>query len=240
MLFSILANVSIAQPQPLVEPPFWWTGMKTDELQLMAHGEGIARTYPRLLYPGVQMVKVSKAESMDYLFIDLEIHDEALPGKFTIDFLGDENILYSFDYELRERKKGSSGRTGFGPEDVIYLIMPDRFSNGDESNDNLPGMLEKADRNNPDGRHGGDIKGILDNLDYISDMGYTAVWLNPVLENNNPKYSYHGYAITDFYSLDPRIGTNAEYAGFVEKCHNNGLKVIMDMVFNHCGMGHWW
>ena len=118
--------------------------------------------------------------------------------------------------------------------------MPDRFSNGDPANENVRGMLEKADRNNPDGRHGGDLQGVVDHLDYVRDMGFTAIWLNPVLENNNPEYSYHGYAITNFYKIDPRYGTNEQYRDFVISCHEIGIKVIKDMVFNHCGHRHWW
>ncbi|MCD4665807.1 MAG: cyclomaltodextrinase C-terminal domain-containing protein, partial [Bacteroidales bacterium] len=118
-------------------------------------------------------------------------------------------------------------------------VMPDRFSNGEPANDNMPGMLEKADRSNPDGRHGGDIKGIINNLDYIDNLGVTAVWFNPMVENNNPDYSYHGYAITDFYKIDPRFGTNEDYLNLVNECHSKDLKVIMDMVFNHCSVHNW-
>ncbi|MCK4568981.1 MAG: glycoside hydrolase family 13 protein [Bacteroidales bacterium] len=236
-LFSIFAN---GQKTPLVEPPFWWTGMKVTELQLMVYAEGIAYTAPRLVYPGVHLIKVSKTGNPDYLFLDLQIDQDAGPGIMRIDFDRDEDVRYVYEYELKERISGSAERIGFGPDDVILLVMPDRFSNGDPANDNMPGMLEKADRNNPDGRHGGDIKGVADHLAYIDEMGFTAIWLNPVLENNNPKYSYHGYAITDFYKVDPRFGTNTDYIHFVRDCHELGIRVIMDMVFNHCGYGHWW
>ena len=229
-----------AQPEPKVEPPFWWTGMHVDTLQLMAYGDGIARTAPKLVYPGLRIAAIEKTTNPNYLFIKLVINDTTLPGNFQIDFLGDEKIIFSCNYTLLGRKPGSRDRQGFGPDDVIYLMMPDRFANGDRKNDNMPGMLEQADRSNPDGRHGGDLKGVRDHLGYFVDMGYTALWLNPLLENNNPKYSYHGYAITDFYRLDPRIGSNNEYVDFVDACHAEGIKVIMDMVFNHCGHGHWW
>ncbi len=229
-----------AQETPKVEPPFWWTGMKVTELQLMVHAEGIAYTAPRIVYPGVQLTGVSKTGNPDYLFLDLRIGEDAVPGKFRIDFDRDEDVRYTYEYELNERENLSAERIGFGPEDVILLAMPDRFSNGDPANDDMPGMLEKADRNNRDGRHGGDLKGVSDHLDYIAEMGFTAIWLNPVLENNNPNYSYHGYAITDFYKVDPRFGTNADYVQFIGDCHDLGIRVIMDMVFNHCGHGHWW
>jgi glycosidase len=138
-----------------------------------------------------------------------------------------------------EREEGSAERKGFDKTDVVYLIMPDRFANGDPSNDDMPGMLEKADRNNPDGRHGGDIKGISSHLDYIADLGVSAIWMNPLLENNNPEYSYHGYAITDFYNVDARFGTNEDYVNLVKSSHEKGLKVIMDMVFNHASIYNW-
>lgn len=239
-IIIIISGQAFGQGVPLIEPPFWWTGMMEKEVQLMVHAKRIAFTAPHLVYPGVSIQKVSKTANPDYLFLDILIGDNAQPGSFRIDFDRDEALRYSYTYELKERADGSAQRTGFGRRDVIYLLMPDRFSNGDTANDNVPGMLEKANRNNPDGRHGGDLKGIARNLQYIAGMGFTAVWLNPVLENNNPHYSYHGYAITDFYTIDPRFGTNEEYRKFVEQAHGHGLKVIKDMVFNHCGGGHWW
>ncbi|MEN8224041.1 MAG: glycoside hydrolase family 13 protein [Bacteroidota bacterium] len=240
ILLLLISSYAVAQKTPLIEPPFWWTGMKATELHLLVHAEGIAYTAPRLIYPGVQLINVEKTENPDYLFLELSISEKTMPGTFSIEFDRDENMRYTYEYELKAREDGSAERKGFSPADVIYLIMPDRFANGDADNDDMPGMLEKADRRNPDGRHGGDLKGIAGHLNYIQDMGFTAVWLNPLLENNNPKYSYHGYAITDFYHLDPRIGSNEEYVQFVDDCHKHDVKVIMDMVFNHCGEGHWW
>ena len=239
-LLCFLFLQSFSQPNPRIEPPFWWTGMKVPDLQLLVYADNIASTAPRLVYPGVKLLKVNKTDNPDYLFLDLQISNEARAGVFRIDFQRDEDVSYSYEYELKERSPGSSERQGFGPDDVIVLLMPDRFANGNPDNDDMPGMLEKADRQNPDGRHGGDLKGISDHLGYLNDMGFTAIWINPVLENNNPKYSYHGYAITDFYKLDPRIGTNEEYGKLVADCHKKNMGVIMDMVFNHCGHMHWW
>ena len=239
-LLCFLFLQSFSQLNPRIEPPFWWTGMKVPDLQLLVHADNIASTAPRLVYPGVKLLKVNKTDNPDYLFLDLQISNEARAGVFRIDFQRDEDVRYSYEYELKERSPGSSERQGFGPDDVIVLLMPDRFANGNPDNDDMPGMLEKADRQNPDGRHGGDLKGISDHLGYLNDMGFTAIWINPVLENNNPKYSYHGYAITDFYKLDPRIGTNEEYRQLVADCHKKDIDVIMDMVFNHCGHMHWW
>ncbi|MBV2246680.1 MAG: glycoside hydrolase family 13 protein [Lentimicrobium sp.] len=222
-----------------VEPPSWWTGMQNPSLQLLVYGKDISKTTLTLDYPGVRLIKKSSVENPNYLFLDLEISPEAKPGSFNLVFREGKKKVFEYTYVLNERNRGSASRKGFGAEDVIYLLMPDRFANGNPSNDNMPGMLEAADRSNPSGRHGGDIEGIRQHLDYIKDLGMTAIWLNPVLENNNPAYSYHGYAITDFYKVDPRIGTNAEYLTLVEEAHQKGLKIIKDMIFNHCGINHW-
>jgi glycosidase len=240
LILSLLIPGLSAQDAVKVEPPFWWTGMEVEEVQLMVHADGIAHTAPRIRHRGVELKSVGTTDNPDYLFLNLFISSDAQAGSLRIDFDRDEDIRYSYEFELKEREQGSAERVGFGPEDIILLAMPDRYANGDPDNDNIPGMLEKANRANPDGRHGGDLKGIMENLDYIDEMGFTAIWLNPVLENNNPEYSYHGYAITDFYTVDPRFGSNNDYKKLVDVCHERGIKVIMDMVFNHCGHGHWW
>lgn len=223
-----------------VEPPSWWVGMKSGFLQLLVYGDNIALAEPGISYQGVKILKVHRASNPNYLFIDLQISAQAEAGNVPIVFSVDGKRVAVHHYALYERRPGSAERAGFTPADVIYLLMPDRFSNGDPSNDNIPGMLQEANRTDPNGRHGGDIKGIMDNLDYIRDLGMTAIWPNPLLENNMPAYSYHGYAITDFYNVDPRFGTNDDYMQLVRSCHEKGLKVIMDMVFNHCGTNHWW
>jgi len=223
-----------------VEPPFWWAGMQDSSLQLMVYGNKIAQSNVIADYPGVILRKTIRLENPDYLILDLEITKDARPGNIPLVFEYKREIVFSIDYELKSRYEGSRERQGFGKDDVIYLIMPDRYSNGDKGNDSVAGMLEAARRSDPNGRHGGDIKGISDKLDYIADLGVTAIWLNPVLENNMPAYSYHGYAITDFYCVDPRFGDNDQYKSLVDNCHKKGLKVIMDMVFNHCGSNHWW
>jgi glycosidase len=223
-----------------IEPPFWWTGMKDTTLQLMVHAEGIAGSNVIVDYKGVRTVAVKRVENPNYLILDLSISRVAKPGKMKIVFEYQREVALKLDYELKERAEGSAQRQGFGKRDVIYLLMPDRFSNGDPANDSVPGMLEKADRNNLNGRHGGDIEGIAEQVGYLDDLGVTAVWINPLLENNQPEYSYHGYAITDFYRIDPRFGSNEDYRDLLEECHKHGLKVIMDMVFNHIGNNHWW
>jgi neopullulanase len=223
-----------------IDPPSWWTGMEEKALQLMIYGNQVAESNVIVDYPGVMLKKTTRLSNPNYLVLDLEITGVARPGRMTLLFEYQREILFTIDYELKERNSGSMERTGFGKKDVIYLIMPDRFSNGDTGNDSVPEMLEAANRSNPDGRHGGDLKGIRDRLDYISSLGATAIWLNPVQENNMPEKSYHGYAITDFYKVDPRLGDNESYKALVNECHDKGLKVIMDMVFNHCGGNHFW
>ncbi|MHC1707763.1 MAG: glycoside hydrolase family 13 protein [Bacteroidales bacterium] len=222
-----------------IEPPFWWSGMKSEHIQLMIYGKELTTCQASLDSGGVKVTR-NYHPSENYLFIDLSISPTAKPGKYHIRLDGGPAYQKSLVYELKERRPGSAQRKGLTTADAIYLLMPDRFSNGDPANDNMPGMTEQANRNNPDGRHGGDIKGIVNFLDDINKMGFTALWINPLLENNMPKYSYHGYAITDFYKTDPRLGSNEDYCDMVNQAHKQGLKVIMDMVFNHFGSGHIW
>ncbi len=223
-----------------VDPPFWWTGMKNHHLQLLIHGNHIAETSPVIDYPGVKLDSVVHVQSSNYLFLNLTITETALPGTVNINFLKGKKHVVTLPYQLKPRDKSLGNHKGFDASDIIYLLMPDRFANGDTTNDNVKGMLEKADRKNPDGRHGGDIKGIEQHLDYIAGLGATAVWINPLMENNMPAYSYHGYAMTDFYKVDPRFGSNNDYKKMVREAHKKGLKIIQDMVFNHCGTNYFW
>ncbi len=223
-----------------VEPPFWWRGMKTHSLQILVHTKSLelAAFSVGVDYAGVILKEVKKVENPRYLFLDLEISPSAKAGRIPITFSsGRKRFLYY--YELKDRSSSKDGIHGFNSSDVIYLVMPDRFANGDVENDSLPGMFEGAHRDKGEGRHGGDLKGISDHLDYIKDLGVTAIWLNPVLENNQKKSSYHGYAITDLYHVDRRFGGNEAYLSFIDKSHSMGLKVIQDMVVNHIGNDHW-
>jgi len=224
-----------------VEPPCWWTGMKTNPLQLMIHGKNISKLKPSFDYKGVSLKGVTGSGN-DYLFVDLSIGNFAKPGTITINFKANEkdSALISYKYELKARAKESAKRQGFNTSDMMYLIMPDRFANGDPSNDDMPGMLEKADRTKPNGRHGGDIKGITDHLDYLQKLGVTTIWCTPVLENNQPAQTYHGYAASDLYKVDPRFGTNDSYRDMVTAAHKKGMKVVMDIVFNHFGTSSYW
>jgi len=214
--------------------------MQNTKLQLMVRGKNIGETRVQLKAEGVKLERVSAVENPNYLFLDLSVSESAKAGFFEISFLKSGKVIHTVNYELKVRKQGSALRQGFTSADAIYLLMPDRFANGDPANDNIPGMLENADRKNPDGRHGGDLEGIIQHLDYFNELGVTALWLNPVLENNMPANSYHGYAITDFYQVDPRLGGNEKYLELVEKAHKKDLKIIMDMVFNHYGTAHKW
>jgi glycosidase len=236
LFISVIAMSQIDR----IEPPFWWAGMKNPELQLMVHGKNISDTKPVISYEGVEIKSFSLVENPNYMFINLELSPDVRSGSFDIKFMKGDDIFTSFKYYLKERITGSSKREGFNNSDALYLIMPDRFANGDPSNDEIKGMKEGLDRKDPYGRHGGDIQGIIDHLDYIADMGFTAVWLNPVLENNQPEASYHGYAVTDFYKVDRRFGINEDYRKLGEIAGSKGIKLIMDMIFNHCGSEHWW
>lgn len=220
-----------------IEPPSWFTGLKDPALQLMVYGEGIASYDVSVDYPGVCLTTLIKTENSNYLFINLNVGSEAKPGIMNLRFTKGRNKI---EHEFSLYARPVEPARGFNSSDVIYLLMPDRFSNGDQSNDNVEGMMEKCNRQNPGGRHGGDLKGIADHLDYINGLGVTGIWLNPFLENNQPAYSYHGYSTTDFYRVDPRYGTNEDFRQLVEKAHSIGLKVMMDMIFNHIGSGHWW
>ena len=223
-----------------VEPSFWWAGMKNPSLQLLIYGENISETQPSIRYEGVRIEKVVKVENPNYLFVYLDIASHTKPGSFPIHFQKGKKTAATFSYELKSRRPGSAERIGFTPSDVMYLITPDRFVNGDPGNDNVEGYKEKADRKNKGGRHGGDIKGITNKLNYIHDLGFTAIWLNPVLENDMPDFSYHGYATTDFYKVDDRFGTNEDYRNLSIKAREKGIKMVMDMILNHCGSEHWW
>jgi glycosidase len=223
-----------------IEPPNWWVGMKSDKLQLLVHGKNIGDYQPELHYPGVRLDAVTAVPNHNYLFIDLSIKPEAQAGKFDIVFKhGSDTLTYA--YTLQARAPGSANRKGFDNADVILNLMPDRFANGNPGNDDVPGYADKSNRASDEaGRHGGDIKGIADHLDYIAAMGYTAIWPTPLTESNQKAYSYHGYAATDTYKIDPRYGSNDEYRQMVAKARQMGIGVIQDIVLNHIGSEHWW
>ena len=224
-----------------IEPPNWWVGFKNSELQLLVHHPNIMHATPEISYPGLTLKKVNKANSPNYLFLDLDISATTKAGKFNITFKFEngENLIQT--YELKSREKPAEAYLGFDSSDVIYLITPDRFANANHANDIDSTLLEKAiNRKHDYARHGGDIQGMIEHIDYIHDMGFTAVWPNPVLINDMHQASYHGYAITDFYLVDPRFGTLEEYKNLSSELNGKGMKLIMDQIANHCGVEHWW
>jgi len=240
--FILFSNVSVGAKYEIdrLEPPSWWVGMQNPMLQLLIYGDRITELQPHIAYKGVSIERVVRVKNPNYIFIDLIIKENASPVSFDIDFNKNGRIVEKCNYQLLLREECSSKRQGFNGSDVIYLITPDRFANGYPDNDSNAELQEIADREDPDGRHGGDIVGIINHLDYIVDLGFTAIWTNPVLENDQPRYSYHGYSITDFYKIDARFGSNADYRKLGDVARKNGIKLIMDVIFNHCGSKHWW
>lgn len=217
-----------------VAPSFWWASMNNPELQVLLYGEQISSADVSISSDDIVLQEVVKQDNPNYLLLYLNTA-EAAPQTFNI-CLKQGKKQTVIPYELKQRRADAAQIEGFNSSDVLYLIMPDRFANGDASNDVIPGMLEdRVDRNDSFARHGGDFKGIEQHLDYIADLGATSVWLNPIQENDMQGGSYHGYAITDYYQADRRFGSNEEFRTLVEQAHSKGLKIVMDMIFNHCG-----
>ena len=223
-----------------VEPPNWWVGLADPSLELLIYRPKIRGAEVRIDYPGVEIVKVRTAESPNYLFVELHIDPDTRPGTMKIRLTKGE-FVESLSYELQEPRSPGAANLGIGTQDNIYLIMPDRFCNGDPGNDVVERTRQQEiDRRKIFFRHGGDLQGVIDKLDYIKELGMTAIWLNPVLENDEPFESYHGYAFTNHYQVDPRLGDNDLYKELVEEAHKRGIKVVMDIVHNHVGLHHWW
>lgn len=236
MALCMEAQVKISR----IDPTDWYVGMKNPQLQLMVYGKNIRDVKSvTTAYPGVVVDSLVRLDSPNYLLVYINLKD-AKAGEMTLNFDGKK-----VRYQLKDRAMAGVDRYGFSNADVLYMLMPDRFANGSVKNDQLKGMnTYRVDRSEPSLRHGGDLEGIRQHLDYFNQLGVTALWLTPVLENNSPdnnKYStYHGYATTDYYKVDPRFGTNDEYRKLVAEAHQHGLKVVMDMIFNHCGFEHPW
>lgn len=209
LLFCSFLSASIASAHPTIQPQFWWTGMKNPTLQLLLYDEGIGYMHPSIEGAGATLSEVVSFENPNYLLLYLDL-SEAPAQTLTICLEGQEGKTVKIPYELRERETSRTKAQGFDSGDVLYLIMPDRFSNGDPTNDTPPQHFldQKVDRTHPFAWHGGDIAGIRQHMDYFTDLGVTALWLNPVQENDMPFGSYHGYAITDYYRIDPRLGSN--------------------------------
>ena len=231
--------VSVLNENLRVEPANWWTGMQWNQVEILFQKPGLAAYEVRLEQAkGLKILKVEKGDSPNYLFVTLEIKPRAPAQKVEFVFSQGKST-FTHEFPIRSRNMGPKAQ-GVNPKDVIYLIFPDRFANGDPSNDNVPGMLQGLQREKEEGRHGGDLKGVKDHLDYLQDLGISTIWLNPELENDQVDASYHGYAVTDHYRVDRRFGTNADLRDLVTECHQRGMKVVRDIVLNHIGDNHWW
>ena len=241
-LFFFLLNTTYLFAQDFIyhmEPPNWWVDMRSNEFQLMIHGEKVGECEVTIENGDVKILKTQRLSNPNYMVLDLEILRSNKAFDFVLTFSKDGVVYENYTYKLF--KKSTAKRETFNSSDVIYLITPDRFANGDPKNDKIKKLAEKkVNRKKPYSRHGGDIQGIIDHLDYISDMGFTSIWSTPLLENNMEKGSYHGYAITDMYKVDPRMGTNDLYKELSIKAREKGIKVIKDVVLNHIGSNHWW
>lgn len=220
-----------------VEPPFWWAGMKNTGLQIMLYGDKIAKC-DVVLTNGMAAIDVFKPANPNYIFVTVST-ENVNAGTFDILLKDGKKTMYKYTYELKSRAENSALRKGFDSSDMMYLLMPDRFANGNPKNDSQPDMAEKADRSFDSGRHGGDIEGIIKHLDYLQELGITALWSTPLLEDNEPKYSYHTYAQSDYYRIDPRYGSNEDYKRLAGELHQRGMKLVMDYVTNHWGSKHW-
>ncbi|MBO3098709.1 glycoside hydrolase family 13 protein [Gelidibacter pelagius] len=236
-ILILLLSMTLFSQVEKIEPPFWWTEMHNPELQLMVYGKDIAQ-YDVAFSNTIQITDVQKTENPNYLFVTINTKDIS-PGTYELQFSKDNKILETRSYELKSRRENSALRKGFDSSDLIYLIMPDRFANGNPDIDSTEDTLEKVNREELSGRHGGDIQGIINHLDYLDDLGVTAIWSTPLLEDNEPIYSYHTYAQSDYYKIDPRFGTNEDYKRLASEMHKRDMKLLMDYVTNHWGSKHW-
>lgn len=235
-LLLLLISISTFAQIDRVEPPFWWNNMNHSDVEIMFYGKNIAQN--EVSVPnGISIKNIKKTENPNYLFVTIDTKN-----------ISNQNIVFTFkngkksfkhNYPIKNRDENSKNRESFSSKDVIYLLMPDRFANGNPANDSHPSVAEKANRNLPGGRHGGDIQGIINNLSYLNQLGITAIWSTPICEDNDKEYSYHTYAQSDLYKIDPRYGTNEDYKKLSQELHKYGMKNIMDYVTNHWGITHW-
>jgi glycosidase len=234
-LILIQAGFAYAQKINRIDPEHWYAGLKRKNLQLLINGEQIGGSSVAISYPGIRIEQTHVFENNNYIAVDLALDEYVKPGKFTITLTKDKKLIKT-EYEIKERRRNATSIKGFTPSDLIYLLMPDRFSNGDPSNDKVKGMLEQdVNRNEMYKRHGGDLQGVINHLDYLTDLGVTALWMTPFLINDQEYWSYHGYATTDHYRIEPRFGGNDVFAQLVAECHRRGMKFVMDYIYNHIG-----
>jgi len=236
-ILMVLLSMTVFAQVEKIEPPFWWAGMQHSEVQLMLYGKDIAQYEVKFLNT-IQISDVVKTENPNYLFVTINTKNVAA-GTYELQFLKDDKVVGKQSYELKARRQNSAAREGFDSSDLIYLVMPDRFANGNSDNDSTDDTIEEVNRAELSGRHGGDIQGIINHLDYLEELGVTALWSTPLLEDNEPVLSYHTYAQSDYYKIDPRYGSNDDYKRLASEMHKRDMKLIMDYVTNHWGSKHW-
>ena len=224
-----------------VEPLNWWVDMNSPKFEILVHGDKVGECDVNISDERIKLIKTINLENSNYIVLGIQILERSKAFSFDIEFSKGGKLFEKYNYQLLKKSKRILAKDTYNSSDVIYLITPDRFSNGDKKNDIVSSLREKKiNRRKPSSRHGGDINGIINHLDYISDMGFTAIWSTPMLENNMKNLSYHGYAITDLYKIDPRMGTNELYKELSLKAKEKGIKLIKDVVLNHIGSSHWW
>jgi glycosidase len=235
-LLLLLISISTFAQIDRVEPPFWWNNMNHSDVEIMFYGKNIAQN--EVSVPnGISIKNIKKTENPNYLFVTIDTKN--IPNQNIVFTFKNGKKSFKHNYPIKNRDENSKNRESFSSKDVIYLLMPDRFANGNPNNDSHPSVAEKANRNLPGGRHGGDIQGIINNLSYLNQLGVTAIWSTPICEDNDKEYSYHTYAQSDLYRIDPRYGTNEDYKKLSQELHKYGMKNIMDYVTNHWGITHW-
>ena len=233
--FLLITSISFAQIDR-VEPPFWWSGMENKELQILFHGKDISNS---LISADNAIVEIhTEGFNKDYVYVTIQLPENPKDIEFTFKNYT-TNTIIKHTYSIKKRRENSKNRKGFNDSDALYLIMPDRFANGNPTNDSTIDTQEKANRSLPGGRHGGDIQGIINHLDYLQELGITTIWCTPLCEDNDKEYSYHGYAQSDVYKIDSRYGTNEDYVKLSEELHKRNMKLILDYVPNHWGLEHW-
>ena len=231
LLFHLFASAQIDR----VEPPFWWQGMKNKKLKVLLYGKDLSKYDVKA--QGMNLVSIEEVENKNYLFLNFDLTNQEA-GNFKINLIEGKKTKHTFRYEIKSRNRNFDF-SSFDSSDVVYLLMPDRFANGNPLNDSHPDLKDKLNRSDKDGRHGGDLEGIIKNLDYIEELGATAIWSTPLCEDNDPSVSYHTYGQSDLYRIDPRYGSNQDYKRLATSLHKRGMKLIMDYVTNHWGTQHW-
>jgi len=243
LVCSFIIEQSFSQNSVEVYPSNWWVGMKMNKIQLMVYGKNVSENvhFVQTKYSGIKILNFHRVENKNYLFIDLEIQNIAKPGKLNIDLRGVDDLRQSIQFELKPRRlgNGTAFAQGITSKDLVYLLMPDRFSNGDPTNDRIAGMRDQTlNRDSIYHRHGGDLQGVINHLDYLKDLGVTSVWMTPVIENDMPNRTEHGYAFTNHYKIEPRFGGPEAYKKLSDELHKRGMKLIQDAVYNHVGSYH--